>query len=49
MISVGVDIGKKGHCVAAINESGEVLLAPWRFDQEVRQAKPGGGEYLSKG
>lgn len=37
MISVGVDIGKKVHCAAAINESGEVLLAPWRFDQEPTQ------------
>ena len=37
MISVGVDIGKYVHCAAAINESGEVLLKPWRFDQEPAQ------------
>jgi len=37
MISVGVDIGKQVHCAAAIDESGEVLLAPWRFEQESAQ------------
>lgn len=37
MISVGVDIGKHVHCAAAINESGEVLLKPWLFDQEPDQ------------
>ena len=34
MIHVGVDIGKTHHCAAAIEENGQIRLAPWRFKQE---------------
>ena len=33
MITVGIDIGKEKHAVAAINSAGEVLMPPRFFDQ----------------
>jgi transposase len=34
MIIAGVDIGKAKHAVAAISESGELVMKPWFFNQD---------------